>query len=87
MDAQRPLLLLLGAIRRRALDSCANVVGLTLNRSLGVRQLMTESLLLALTGGLLGGLLGEASLSLAKHFGPDSIPHLHDVGLDLRVMV
>jgi predicted permease len=103
-DARRPLLLLLGAVSVVLLISCANVAGLTLNRSLGrrreltlrgalgagrsrlVRQLMTESLLLALVGGIMGIIFGEVSLYLVKHFGPDSIPHLHETGLDLRLI-
>jgi predicted permease len=63
----------------------------TLRGALGARrgrlvgQLMTESLLLALTGGILGILLAKNSLFLVKHLGPESIPHLHEVGLDLSV--
>ena len=50
-----------------------------------VGQLVTESLLLALTGGILGILLAKSSLFLVKHLGPESIPHLHEIGLDLSV--
>ncbi len=103
-DARHPLLLLLGAVTVVLLIACANVSGLTLNRSLDrrreltlrgalgagrsrlVRQLMTESLLLAFAGGCIGVLFGEAALYLAKHLGPEGIPHLHEVGLDLRVV-
>ena len=65
----------------------------TLRGALGARrgrligQLLTESLLLALTGGIAGTLFGEASLSLIKRIGPDGIPRLHEAGLDPRVLV
>jgi predicted permease len=65
---------------------------LTLRAALGAarsrlaRQLITESLLLAMVGGITGVLFGETALYLVKHFGPDSIPHLHETGLDLRVI-
>jgi len=55
-------------------------------RSRLIRQLMTESFLLAFAGGTTGILLGESVLYLAKHFGPESIPHLRETGLDLHVM-
>jgi hypothetical protein len=47
---------------------------------------MTESLLLALTGGVLGIVLAEGTLLLVKHLGPESIPHPHEIGLDLSVL-
>src|ERR1700722_17585430 len=50
-----------------------------------IRQLLTESLLLALTGGVLGIALGEVGLSVVKHFGPSTIPHLHETELNARV--
>jgi predicted permease len=51
-----------------------------------IRQLMTESLLLALTGGLMGILLGEVGLYGVRLFGPNTIPHLQETVLDLRVI-
>ena len=66
---------------------------LTLRSALGARrgrifrQLMTENLLLAIGGGLIGISLGEAALFVVKRFGPDTIPHLHETGLDFHVIV
>jgi predicted permease len=51
-----------------------------------IRQLMTESLLLALSGGLMGIVLGGVGLALVKHVGPGTIPHLHETELNLRVI-
>lgn len=51
-------------------------------RSRLVRQLLIESLLLAVAGGFAGVLLGGLSLYLAKFFGPN-VPHLKEAALDL----
>jgi predicted permease len=51
-----------------------------------IRQLLTESLVLAGAGGLLGILLAEWGVHLVKIFGPPSIPHLGQTNLDWRVM-
>jgi predicted permease len=65
---------------------------LTLRGALGasrgrlIRQLMTESMLLALAGGLMGILLGEVSLYLVKLYASGTIPHLRATELDLRVI-
>ncbi len=65
---------------------------LTLRGALGagrkrlIRQLMTEGLLLSFVGGALGTLLGEATIYGIKHFGPKSIPHIQEIGMDLRVL-
>jgi putative ABC transport system permease protein len=50
-----------------------------------IRQLLTESLLLATAGGLGGILLAKAGIYFAKTFGPADIPRLHEVSLDLMV--
>lgn len=50
-----------------------------------VGQPMIENLLVALSGGVLGIVFAEASLSLAQHFGPATFPHLREIGIDLRV--
>jgi predicted permease len=51
-----------------------------------VRQLLTESLVLAALSGLLGTLLAIGGIDLIRAFGPDNLPRLRDVGLDARVL-
>ncbi len=52
-----------------------------------VRQLLTESVLLALGGGALGVLLCLWSVNWIHVLGTKSIPRLHDVGIDGRVLL
>lgn len=50
-----------------------------------VRQVLTESFLLALAALVVGIFLGEAGIYLAKVFGPANIPRLQEASLDPRV--
>jgi predicted permease len=50
------------------------------------RQLLTESLLLAVAGGLLGTLLAFGQLELLKHWLPADTPRLAEVSID-RTMI
>ena len=52
-----------------------------------VRQLLTESLLLALGSGALGIIICLVSVQWIHILGTKSIPRLHDVGIDGRVLV
>ena len=52
-----------------------------------VRQLLTESILLALVGGLLGLLLAQFGTAAALAAVPHTIPRAEDVQLDLRVLL
>lgn len=52
-----------------------------------VRQLLTESLVLALGAGVIGVVLGSTSLSLFRAVIPAGIPGMAEVGLDWRVGV
>ena len=52
-----------------------------------MRQLLTESLLLANIGGLAGIVLAEAALYAVKIFGPTNIPRLREASLEPRVFV
>jgi putative ABC transport system permease protein len=49
------------------------------------RQLLTESILLALLGGALGTLLALISIDTLVRLGPQDIPRLSDIGVDWRV--
>jgi len=52
-----------------------------------VRQLLTESLLLALTGGALGSLMGLWGVSALKAMAPAGTPRIADVTVDGRVLL
>ena len=52
-----------------------------------MRQLLTETLLLVMTGGVIGLLLAQLGIYLVKVFGPANIPRLQEVTIDLRVAV
>ena len=52
-----------------------------------VRQLLTESVLLAFCGGVLGVLLAVWSLRWIHVLGPRSVPRLADIGIDGRVLL
>jgi predicted permease len=51
-----------------------------------VRQLLTESVLLALMGGVAGVLLAAWSLYVLRAMNPGNIPRLETIGLDGRVL-
>ncbi len=51
-----------------------------------LRQLLTESLVVALVSGLLGTLLAFGGIRLIRAFGPANLPRLNEVSLDLRVL-
>jgi predicted permease len=49
-----------------------------------VRALLVESTLLALAGGVLGVALAIAGVRLLVSHGPDTLPRLHEIGVDAR---
>ena len=51
------------------------------------RQLLTESVLLALIGGTLGLLVARWGIQLILKISPNAIPRAREVGLDWRVLV
>ena len=51
-----------------------------------VRQMLTESVLLALIGGAVGVFLAYWGIQLLVAFGPDNIPRLREVVIDPRVL-
>ncbi len=78
------LLLARGASRRKEI-----AVRFAMGASRGriVAQLLSESLVLSLAGGLLGVVVGRLGIALAHRFGPASIPQLRDVAMDGRVLL
>ena len=51
-----------------------------------VRQLLTESVLLGLIGGIAGLGVSALSISIARKMHPGNIPRLEEVGMDFRVL-
>ena len=66
---------------------------LAIRRALGISegrlvcQMLTESLLLAVSGGVIGCVLGFALLRILVAADPAGIPHLADASLDGRVLI
>jgi putative ABC transport system permease protein len=56
-------------------------------RSRLVRQMLTESMLLAIAGGALGTLLAAGAIRLVVRLNPGNIPRLDEIALDGRVLV
>jgi len=57
------------------------------NTSRIVRQLLTESVVLAVASGLIGTVLAAGGIRLIRAFGPANLSRLDEVTLDLRVLV
>ncbi len=51
-----------------------------------LRQLLTESVILALAGGLLGLALAAWGIAMLAQFGPANLPRLAEINIDWRVM-
>jgi len=78
-------LLLSRATGRTREFAIRSVLGATQTRV--VRQLLTESLLLAIAGGLLGLILASWGTQAALGVLPHALPRANDVGIDPRVLV
>lgn len=78
-------LLLARAAARQKEIAIRTAVGASRARIL--RQLLTESLLLSLAGGLFGLLIAYVAVRILRAYGPENIPRLNEVGVDARVLI
>ena len=78
-------LLLTRAIGRQKEVAVRTALGASWQRL--VRQLLTESLLLAVLGGVAGLLLAKAALDVVRTLNPGNIPRLDAISLDGTVLV
>jgi putative ABC transport system permease protein len=78
-------LMLVRAIRRRR----EIAVRLALGAPAGVllRQAILESLVLSVTGGVLGLVLAAIALRVGVSWLPESLPRIHEIGIDWQVML
>jgi predicted permease len=77
------LLLSRAAVREKEL-AIRTAVGA--DRSRILRQLLTESLLLAILGGIAGLALAVIGIEVIRLFGPANIPRLAEIGIDAGVL-
>jgi putative ABC transport system permease protein len=78
-------LLLTRALGRRREFTLRAALGAARGRL--VRQLLTESLLLAAAGGVAGIALARGAIAAVQQLGPPNIPRLREVSLDPRVFL
>ena len=77
------LLLTRAAVREREI-AIRTAIGAS--RGQLMRQLLTESIILALLGGVVGGLLALLGTDVIVRFGPEDIPRLSEIGVDGSVL-
>ncbi|PYV82035.1 MAG: hypothetical protein DMG05_28865, partial [Acidobacteria bacterium] len=77
-------LLLAGGLSRR--KEIAVRVALGAGKARMIRQLLTESLLLACLGGSMGLALAFGGARLLASLAPDALPRINETSVDLRVL-